>query len=225
MAAVLPLGLRNRLAELILDAFDHPEARRTLEAIAAFCADAEQSLDDETVARLRDLGWFESIGVGRVRVCGAHRAYVEPLCTRASAAARMLGRQAPPAGDALPGLLTRAAWLARAGLHFEVHELLEPAWMRAEGATRVGLQGLIQIAVALQHATNGNRAGAISLLGEGLAKLEAAEGALPLETASWAATLARLLADWRAGGNAPPAAAWPAPGERPVGAPSRQPSA
>jgi hypothetical protein len=35
----LPLPLRNRLAELILDALHDPDARKALEAVAKVCAD------------------------------------------------------------------------------------------------------------------------------------------------------------------------------------------
>jgi hypothetical protein len=213
MPDALPLGLRNRLAELILDAFDLLEARRTLDAVASFCAEAEGCVDDDTARRLVALEWFEAAGPGRVRLRGAHRAHGEALCARARAAAGVLGRQGPPSARDLPGLLTRAAWLARGGLHFEVHELLEPAWMRSEGGARVGLQGLIQVAVALQHEANGNRAGALSLLDEGLTKLRAAEALLPLETAAWREALAGVLAAWRSGAPPPPVPPWPAPGD------------
>jgi hypothetical protein len=119
----------------------------------------------------------------------------------------------PTDGGSLLGLLTRAAWLAEAGLYFEVHELLEPAWFRAEGAERVALQGLIQVAVALHHVANENRAGAVSLLSDGVAKLEAAGAALPLDTAGWVRGLGALLAAWRAGTPPPPTPGWPVPRE------------
>src|SRR5207249_698488 len=61
----------------------------------------------------------------------------------------------------------RAAVLFDAGLAFEVHELLEPYWVRAHGDEREALQGLIQIAVGYQHLANGNLAGARALLDDG----------------------------------------------------------
>jgi uncharacterized protein len=215
---MLPLGLRNRLAELILDAFDDPGARRTLEALGAFCASADGRLDAEARASLVDLGWFVPAGAGRIRLLGAHRAHGEPLCRRVSAALTVFrrGGQLPPA-PSLPGLLGRAALLADAGLFFEVHELLEPAWLRADGAERLGLQALIQIAVAFHHAEHGNLAGASALLAEGLAKLGAARGALPLETADWEAGLTGTLAALREGRPRPPVPDWPSPeGARPT---------
>ncbi|MBI3457023.1 MAG: DUF309 domain-containing protein [Candidatus Rokubacteria bacterium] len=212
MTTALPLGLRNRLAELILDAFDDRGARRTLEALAAFCRSMQGQVGAEAAARLTALGWFEAAGPDRVGLLGAHRAHVDALCRRTAAAVAMLGsRPAPPGGESLAGLLARAALLADAGLYFEVHELLEPAWMRAEGAERVALQGLIQIAVAFHHASSGNREGAISLMSEGLAKLGAAGSVLPLDTAAWTRALAGRLAAWREESPPPPGPDWPRP--------------
>ena len=150
-----------------------------------------------------------------MRLRGAHRAHRDALCRRARAAAAMLARGVPSDDATLTGLLGRAALLADAGLYFEVHELLEPRWFRAEGHERAALQGLIQVAVALHHAESGNRPGAISLMEDGLAKLEASAPApaLPLDTAAWAATLARILAAWREGAPPPPTPRWPAPTE------------
>jgi hypothetical protein len=206
----LPLGLRNRLAELILDGFDDPAARETVAALATFCRSPDAELPAETAARLRSLDWFEPAGPGRVRLRGAHRAHREPLCRRAAAAAAMLAGAPPPPADALTGLLARAARLADAGLHFEVHELLEPAWLRAAGAERVALQGMIQVAVALHHEAHGNRAGALSLLAEGLDKLGAGPGGLPVATDGWCRELEGILAAWRAGAPAPSLPPWPA---------------
>ncbi|MGH7399760.1 MAG: DUF309 domain-containing protein, partial [Candidatus Rokuibacteriota bacterium] len=58
-----------------------------------------------------------------------------------------------------------------AGLYFEVHEVLEPYWIRAEGADREALQGLIQVAVGFQHLANGNLEGARALLRDGATRL------------------------------------------------------
>jgi hypothetical protein len=68
--------------------------------------------------------------------------------------------------------LRRGAALFEARLYFEVHEELEALWNRARGTTRVIVQGLLQIAVALHHAERGNVAGARRLLAAGRAKVE-----------------------------------------------------
>ncbi|MGH7321253.1 MAG: DUF309 domain-containing protein, partial [Candidatus Rokuibacteriota bacterium] len=116
-----------------------------------------------------------------------------------------------PDEESLHRLLGRAALLADAGLYFEVHELLEPAWMRAPDPERIALQALIQIAVALHHAENGNREGAVSLLTEGLAKLAARRSVLPLDTGEWEAALGQTLTALRDGGIRPPVPPWPHP--------------
>jgi hypothetical protein len=208
----LPLGVRNRLAELILDAFDRPESGLVLEALAAFCAADAGRVDTDTARRLADLGWIEPAGAGRFRLRGLGPAQGAALRERV-AAARALWRAVPEPSDggSIPGLFARAALLADAGLYFEVHELLEPAWIRAEGAERLGLQALIQVAVAFHHADHGNDPGAISLLAEGLAKLDAARAALPLETAEWESALTEILTALREGRPRPRVPAWPRP--------------
>ncbi len=217
----LPLPLRNRLAELILDSFDEVEARETIEALRAFCQGAP--LDRDATARLGALDWMRA-GVPGPRLCGAHRSHQAALCGRVRAAAAML-ETAPalPDGGTLTGLLGRAACLADHGLYFEVHELLEPAWMGAEGAERTALQGLIQVAVAFHHTENGNREGAISLLTEGSAKLEEAGSALPwapVTTRAWVSGLRATLDGLRAGRESGPVPSWPGP---PAGTPPRRP--
>lgn len=167
----LPLALRNRLADLILDALHDADARRGLEALAAVCADP-RALDPAAApprafpAELferRDDGW---------RMKSGQRRYAAALGERAARAALALSGRPLVAADApLDVALGEAAALFEAGLYFEVHEMLEPHWMRADGAARRWLQGLIQIAVGFQHLANGNVDGALALLGEGAAKL------------------------------------------------------
>ena len=50
------------------------------------------------------------------------------------------------------------------GEFFDAHEALEDLWRAAPLAEKKFLQGLIQVAVALHHFGNGNRAGARSVL-------------------------------------------------------------
>ena len=137
-----PLGLRNRLAETILHALSDETARRQLEA-EDFAWLGETAPEDAALVRARARRASEALAA-----CGPTRA--EPSLEEA---------------------LTAAAALFDTGLYFEVHELLEPHWVRASGAERQALQGLIQIAVAFQHLDNGNVEGARSLLVEGSARL------------------------------------------------------
>lgn len=166
----LPLPLRNRLADLVLDALHDREARRALEALAAVCADP-RALDaaPPPVAFPADLfdrgpeGW---------RIKSGYREHAAPLAERAGRAARALAdRPLAPADPPLETALDHAATLFAAGLYFEVHEVLEPHWMRAQGPARETLQGLIQAAVGYQHLANGNLEGARALLHDGAAKL------------------------------------------------------
>lgn len=141
-----PLRLRNRLAETILSALGNPTARRELEHLATIAP----------VAWLADAP-------------PEHAALVRTRARRASEALATCRPLAPE--PSIQQALVAAAVLFDAGLHFEVHELLEPHWVRAQGAERQALQGLIQIAVGFQHLANGNLEGARSLLAEGPARL------------------------------------------------------
>ena len=78
------------------------------------------------------------------------------------------------------------------GLHFEVHELLEPYWVRASGEAKETLQGLIQVAVAYAHLANGNLRGARALMEEGRSRLHGRTLGLDLEP--FAHALPRSLA-------------------------------
>ena len=169
----LPRLLRNRLAELILDGFHDAEARKGLAAVAAACGKgggpgaafpARFSPDcssdvlerrDETLRLKR--GWKQHVG---------------ELGERSERALRVVeARPLDPREAPLAVALAQAALLFDARLFFEVHELLEPYWMRSVGDEREALQGLIQVAVGFHHLGNGNVPGAGSLLHDGIAKL------------------------------------------------------
>jgi predicted metal-dependent hydrolase len=110
-------------------------------------------------------------------------------------AARGWIREAAAEGDALECAL--AAW--DAGLFFEVHELLEPAWTAERGPERDLLEGLIMAAVALHHLCDGNRAGAQDLLHASARKLAAAPAARGLDLERFARDLEALGAQIAAG--------------------------
>lgn len=55
---------------------------------------------------------------------------------------------------------------------FEAHDSWEELWRETSGPDRMFFQGLIQTAVALYHAGNGNIRGARSQFAKALAKLE-----------------------------------------------------
>jgi predicted metal-dependent hydrolase len=75
--------------------------------------------------------------------------------------------------DALPPALRQGVEEFNRAYFFEAHETLEDLWRGTSGPLRLFYQGLIQLAVALYHLSNGNRRGALNLLGKGLDKLTA----------------------------------------------------
>ncbi len=167
----LPLPLRNRLAELILEAFEPGEARATVLALARVLA-ADGSRGQR---RTRTVFWRWA-GSSRRHPAGSSSSARTALTGRAladrsSRAASAVQEWRDRGGEGMSPLLDRAAALANHGLFFEVHELLEPVWFRAPEPARTALQGLIQVAVAFHHLENGNREGARSLLILGVAKV------------------------------------------------------
>jgi len=193
----LPLPLRNRLAELILDALHDAGAREALAAMVKVCGNphALESAGPlpeafpEDIFDRRDGGWH---------IKSAYRQYAGELLERAERARRILHvRPFDPPDPPLATALVSAALLFHAHLYFEVHELLEPYWLRAEGSNREALQGLIQVAVGFAHLANGNVSGAQSLLHDGCARvLERSLEGVPLDPFGRALqrTLDRLLA-------------------------------
>ena len=83
--------------------------------------------------------------------------------------------------------------LFQVGRYFEAHEVLELAWRATPpGDHRQFLQGLIQLAVSLEHWRRGNPRGARGQWEKGRAKLE------PLRPDHAGLDLAGLLADFAA---------------------------
>ena len=205
----LPLPLRNRLAELILEAFEPGEARATVLALARALPTDGSEVDPADAGRLLALGWFESVAPARVRLLGAYRVHGPSLNERAARAALVVREWRDRDAEGMTPLLARAAALANHGLFFEVHELLEPVWFRAAEPTRTALQGLIQVAVAFHHLENGNLEGARSLLILGVAKTAEAGMALPLDTRGWLGELKATLATLASGSSPPAIPRWP----------------
>ena len=170
MIPTLPLGPRNRLAALILAALSDAGARRELATLAGA---GERALAED---------W---LGADELPHAGALRARARQASE--AIATLPLGSPKPSLAEALDA----AATLHDAGLHFEVHELLEPYWTRASGEAKETLQGLIQVAVAYAHLANGNLRGARALLEEGSRRLR--PRALGLDLEPFARSVARSL--------------------------------
>ncbi len=167
----LPLPLRNRLTELILGAFHDEDARRGLEAVTAVCDDPRALEAAGRVPESFPADLFERSRDG-LAVKSGLRAHQPAFCERARQAWRLVcGQPLEPRDPPLGRALYTAACLFDAGLYFEMHEQLEPYWMRAEGEEREIVQGLIQVAVGFQHLANGNLDGARLLLHDGCARL------------------------------------------------------
>jgi len=80
------------------------------------------------------------------------------------------------------------------GRFFECHDTLEELWAGIRGPSRPFFQGLIQVSVAFYHLTNGNFAGAESLLLRALANLKRyPDRYLGVDLASLRPTLERRL--------------------------------
>jgi hypothetical protein len=211
--------LRNWLAERCLEAITAERPDGSLAALASFVERADRSgtaagLGEEAVRILgsepkiferhggevrlvqslvRDLPemrWRAPRFVDAVSVCGR-------CC---GAPPRAIARETGGRSDGMPPSVEELAWticaasaLFNTGLFFEVHELLEPCWMRAERPLKTFLQGLIQIAAGLHHEQNGNRRGAVQLVSEGSGKLRPfAPTAFGVELADFLAEMAKL---------------------------------
>jgi hypothetical protein len=164
------LTLRNAVADLTLRALHDARAREALHALARLCEDPQ----DAAAAHLAPLFSPDLVEPGEhgLRFHPRWSTHVDELCGRIRRADGMLATaQLAPAAAGLAAALGSARGLFDARLYFEVHELLEPYWVGAQGAEREPIQGLIQAAVALEHLANGNLRGARSLLGDAISKL------------------------------------------------------
>ncbi|HEX9420198.1 MAG TPA: DUF309 domain-containing protein [Methylomirabilota bacterium] len=178
----LPLPLRNCLARLTLDALHDEAARRALDAVASVCAEPRALEGPGVLPEAFPREIFEHRD-GAWRLKSGFKAHESEFAERAERARRLLHlRPFDPADPPLRVALIAAALLFHAHLYFEVHELLEPYWLRADGGDREALQGLIQVAVGFQHLANGNVSGARSLLHDGCGRvLERTLEGVPLD--------------------------------------------
>lgn len=192
----LRLAVRDALARLLLDAFHDAGARRCLERLVTAGRGGAPIERSELPAALGS-ALFDQAS----QPSDASPSPASSVVDRAERAWRVLDRRPLDEPDVpLRTALEQAAALFDARLYFEVHELLEPHWMRAEGGARAGLQALIQITVGLEHLANANVAGARSLVRAGIAKLSGGGGkALQMDVRAFTGDLRRCLADLDSG--------------------------
>ena len=67
---------------------------------------------------------------------------------------------APPSLPDREATLAAFAGAVASGRYFEAHEILEAYWVAYRGPDRDCYRGLVQVAVALHHASRGNAVGA-----------------------------------------------------------------
>jgi uncharacterized protein len=191
--------LRDKIAELLMEAIRHRERSILLFWLKTYCRvtrDAEApavSFDRlaSFVARhaaetrwcgtsgerwgrtlVADSGLFRVGVADEVRITPAYRAALPLVCEKAAAyweCLKDLHGRSYPEG--LPGVLRQAAFLWRHCLFFEFHELLEGVWMDWRGPERRFLQGLIQLGVAFYHIQRNNYRGAMSMFRNGWPKV------------------------------------------------------
>jgi predicted metal-dependent hydrolase len=77
--------------------------------------------------------------------------------------------------------LGRGLRLFNSGHFFDAHEVLEGLWRAAspDSASRLHLQGMVQLAVAFHHQSTGNVVGARSVLQRGMRNLVGADSSFP----------------------------------------------
>jgi uncharacterized protein len=70
------------------------------------------------------------------------------------------------------GALAEGLHCYRTNRFFDAHEHWEAAWLASAEPEKTFLQAIIQVAAAFHHLEKGNRAGAVSLLGRAVSRLE-----------------------------------------------------
>lgn len=193
------LVLRNKIAEWMLEALADPAVEGPLRALVVFARRSDEKGLAPGLTRIEAAALetgerlFESterglklrddllVDLGALRWRAQRFQEALDTCRRACGAAADKSE--------LAWSLCAAAALFNAELFFEVHEILEPPWGRAEGPLKPFLQGLIQVAVGLHHRSTGNLRGAVSLLADGNAKLR------PFLPEAWGVELGTLCSE------------------------------
>ena len=184
----MKVATRDALADLLLEALDDAATAATVCGLAADARTSEAGPPPHTLAeKLRSVltsGFDAEWPAIRAKLI-QYGAALESWSGRAG-------------GSTCDIALQKSVLLFNHHLFFEVHEVLEPQWMKEQGEVKSFLQGLIQIAVAFYHLGRGNLAGTRSLLHEGLIKIAPhAPACLDLELQDFIAGLEQCRAGHR----------------------------
>lgn len=138
---------------------------------------AADSAASSVSAALRGIGALDTGGIGGGVPADLAALGADPSRRRIARALLeryRLALERAPRGVDLETRLEQARALFAAGLFFEVHEVLEPAWRSAAGEDKRILQGIIQAAVGWHHGDRGRTSPALRAAGAAASKLAAA---------------------------------------------------
>lgn len=190
----MPISLttRNLLAELILQALADPLTASAVQCLAAYARaiknrppvispgqlllpalETQREAVRHSLEHCALLSWSTQGKVQQVTLAEdffPERAEIVAKLVLYGTALNGWEQDVSASGIALA--LRKGAVLFNHHLFFEVHEVLEARWIQEVDPERLFLQGLIQIAVAFYHQSNGNLRGTLSLLHDGLEKVE-----------------------------------------------------
>jgi hypothetical protein len=187
----MKISTRDLLAEMLVEALEHPVAAAMLSCFVAYCRTARrtppsmsverflspvQAADRETVLALLEksplLSWDLRGRSGRITLSPAFMSEWSEIVAKLVQYGAALEEWKPEdTASALTNALRKGVLLFNHHLFFEVHEVLEAQWTKETGEEKRFLQGLIQIAVAFHHLGNHNLRGALSLLQNGMEKI------------------------------------------------------
>ena len=189
------LTTRNILAELILQALDDPIAASAVHCLAAYAetikkipgvispgqllrsaSETERGVVRDYLEHCELLAWRTQGTVQQVTLAQDFLPECPEIITKlvlyGTALEDWVQRGPDESASDIALALRKGAVLFNHHLFFEVHEVLEAQWIQEVDPERRFLQGLIQIAVAFYHHSNGNLRGTLSLLHDGLEKVE-----------------------------------------------------
>jgi uncharacterized protein len=193
---MLRIPLRNHITELVLESLADSTCSDRLRAAAEFVNRADENgiaqMDPELLRVLSTANKVYETAQGVIRLRAEHVADLDEMRARVGRMVMAVeqcrcgpapfdwanyhglpDKGAPePNESEINWVLCAASQLFNHALYFEVHEVIEPCWMRSRGNDKLFLKGLIQVAVGFHHHHNANSGGARTLLREGNDRLK-----------------------------------------------------